>query len=139
MNRERRRHPEKVAVDPAVCEPAGRKPPTPTRAGQSLGGLRAAANMTPEQRSERARKANLARQAKRDAAREAAGLPPRRKPLPEPSASELEPWLDECDRRFPDRQWPNREARRRQAIILWRTAIAETIAAAMKNSNEVGK
>ena len=39
MTRAERRHPEKVAVDPAVCEPAGRKPPTPTRAGQSLGEL----------------------------------------------------------------------------------------------------
>lgn len=138
MTRRERRHPESVPIDPASCD-TKRQPPTPTRAGQSLGGLRAAANMTPEQRSERARKANLARQAKRDADREAAGLPPSRKPLPEPSASELEPWLDECDRRFPDRQWPNREARRRQAIILWRTSIAETIAAAMRNTNGAGK
>lgn len=116
-----------------------RQPPTPTRAGQSLGGLRAAANMTPEQRSDRARKANLARQAKIDAEREEAGLAPRRKPAPEPSAAELEPWLDEVDRRFPDRQWPNREARRRQAIILWRTAVAEIIADAMRNTNEAGE
>ncbi len=116
-----------------------RQPPTPTRAGQSLGGLRAAANMTPEQRSERSRASAAARWAKVDAEREAAGLPPRKRPAPEPSANELEPWLDEVDRRFPDRQWANREARRRQAIILWRTDVAETIAAAMRNTNEAGE
>jgi hypothetical protein len=116
-----------------------RQPPTHTRAGQSLGGLRAAANMTPEARSERSRNAAAVREAKRDAEREAAGLPPRRKASPEPSAAELEPWLDEVDRRWPDRQWPNREARRRQAIILARTAIAEAVAAAMRNTNEAGE
>lgn len=116
-----------------------KRPPAPSRASAALGGIRAAANMTPEERSERSRAAAVKRWAKIDADRAAAGLPPRRKPLPEPSASELEPWLDECDRRFPDRRWPNREARRRQAIILWRTAIAETIAAAMRNTNEAGK
>ena len=112
---------------------------TPSRAESALGGLRAAANMTPEARSERARNAAAVREAKLNAEREAAGLPPRRKKPAEPSANELEPWLDEVDRRFPDRQWPNREARRRQAIILWRTAVAETIAAAMRNTNEAGE
>lgn len=115
-----------------------REPATPSRAASSLGGLRAAANMTPEARSERARKAAAVREAKRDAERAEAGLPPRRKRAPEPSAAELEPWLDEVDRRFPDREWPNREARRRQAIILWRTAAAEAVAAAFKNTNEAG-
>lgn len=116
-----------------------KRPPTPSRAESALGGLRAAANMTPEARSERARNAAAVREAKRDAEREAAGLPPRKKRAPEPSAVELEPWLEECDRRFPDRQWPNRDARRRQAVILWRTAVAEIIAAAMKNTNEAGE
>lgn len=119
---------------------AGEKRPSmPSRASASLGGIRAAANMTPEARSERSRAAAAKRWAREDAEREAAGLPPRKKRAPEPSAAELEPWLEEVDRRFPDRQWPNREARRRQAIILARTAIAETIAAAMKNTNEAGK
>lgn len=115
-----------------------RIPPTPTRAGQSLGGIRAAANMTPEQRSERSRKAAAVREAKRDAEREAAGLPPRKKRAPEPSAEELAPWLEMVDRLYPDRQWP-REARRRQAIILARTAVAEAIADAFKNANEAGE
>ncbi|GAA1913549.1 hypothetical protein GCM10009775_02780 [Microbacterium aoyamense] len=115
------------------------KGPTPDRAHSSLGGIRAAANMTPEQRSERSRAAATKRWARVDAEREAAGLPPRKKRAPEPSAAELEPWLEEVDRRFADRQWPNREARRRTAIILWRTAIAESIAAAMRNTNEAGK
>lgn len=116
-----------------------KRPPAPSRASAALGGIRAAANMTPEERSERSRAAASKRWAKVDADRAAAGLPPRRKPLPEPSAAELEPWLDATDQKWPDRQWPNREARRRQAIILWRTAVAETIAAAMKNSHEAGE
>ncbi|MBP5802383.1 hypothetical protein J2D78_09840 [Microbacterium maritypicum] len=109
-----------------------------SRAASSLGGIRAAANMTPEERSERSRAAAAVRWAKDAERRAAEGLPPRKKPLPEPSAAELEPWLDEADRRFPDREWPNREARRRQAIILWRTAAAEAVAAAFKNANEAG-
>lgn len=111
----------------------------PSRESASLGGIRAAANMTPEERSERSRAAASKRWAQVDADRAAAGLPPRRKRAPEPSAAELEPWLDEVDRRFPDRQWPNREARRRQAIILARTAIAEMIAAAMRRADEAGE
>lgn len=111
----------------------------PSRVASSLGGLRAASNMTPEARSERARKAAQAREAKRDAERAAAGLPPRKKPMPEPSAAELAPWLEEVDKRYPDRVWPHREARRRQAVILWRTAVAEHIASAFKNTNEAGK
>jgi hypothetical protein len=107
-------------------------PPAATFRSRALGGLRAAANMTPEERSERARKAALAGVAKREAARAAAGLPPRRKPAPEPSADELEPFLDEVDRRWPNRQWQNREARRRQAIILAREAVAEAAAEALK-------
>lgn len=109
-----------------------KRTPPATRRGQALGGLRAAANMTPEERSERARKAALIGVAKREAERAAAGLPPRRKPAPEPSAEELEPWLEEVDRRWPKRQWPNREARRRQAIVLLRTAAAEAASEAMK-------
>jgi hypothetical protein len=89
--------------------------------------------MTPEERSARARKASAAREAKPAAEREAAGLPPRRKRPPEPSAAELEPWLDEVDRRWPDRVWPNRDARRRQAIVLLRTAAAEAVAEAFKH------
>lgn len=113
------------------------KPPPPSsHRSRALGGLRAAANMTPEQRSERARKAALAGVAKREAERAAAGLPPRRKPAPEPSADDLEPWLEEVDRRFHGREWPNREARRRQAIILARTAAAEAAAEAIKRRSD---
>lgn len=95
---------------------------------RALGGLRAAANLTPEERSERSRKAASARWARENARRAAAGLPPVGRSLPEPSAEVLEPFLEEVDRRWPDREWPNREARRRQAIILARTAAAEAAA-----------
>lgn len=94
----------------------------------ALGGLRAATNLTPEERSERGRKAAQARWAKENAKRAAEGLPPRGRRAPEPSAEDLEPWLEEVDRRWPDRAWPNREARRRQAIILARAAAAEAAA-----------
>lgn len=96
---------------------------------RALGGLRSAANLTPEQRSERARHAVSVRWARENARRAAAGLPPVGRSTPEPSAEDLEPWLEEVDRRWPDREWPNREARRRQAIILARTAAAEAAAA----------
>ncbi|MBZ4488021.1 hypothetical protein LQ938_11925 [Microbacterium sp. cx-55] len=113
--------------------PEDRHPSGLSRAANALGGLRAAANMTPAERSERARKGALAVHAKRDAEREAAGLPPRKKRPPEPSAAELEPWLDEVDRRWPERQWPS-GGRRRQAIILARMAVAEMVSEAMKRS-----
>ena len=112
---------------------------SPSRAASSLGGLRAAASLTPEQRHERAKKAAATREAKRDAEREAAGLPPRLKRAPEPSARELEPWLAEVDRRWPDRQWPHSDARRREAILLARCSIAEQIAQQMKATNEGGE
>lgn len=106
--------------------------PSPfTYRSRALGGLRAAAHMSPEERSARARKAALAGVAKREAERAAAGLPPRRKRAPEPSVEELEPWLEEVDRLHPDRQWP-RDARRREAILLMRTAAAEAASDALK-------
>lgn len=107
----------------------------PSRAANALGGLRAAANMTPEQRTARAQKAQAAGKQKRDAEREAAGLPPRTKRPPEPSAEALEPYLEEVDRRWPAREWPNREARRRQAIILLRMEAAEAITEAFKRQD----
>lgn len=113
-----------------------RQPPTPTRTGQSLGGLRAAAGMSPEERSARARKAALAGIEKRDAEREAAGLPPRKKRPPEPSAEELEPFYELLDAKYPKRQWASREVRRREAILLMRIMIAENAAKAFKNSGD---
>lgn len=107
------------------------KPPA-THRGRALGGLRAAANMSPEARSERARKAALAGVEKRNAERAAAGLPPLKKRTPQPSAEELEPWLEELDRRYPTRQWATGEERRREAVLLMRTAAAELAAEAMK-------
>jgi hypothetical protein len=107
------------------------KPPA-THRGRSLAGFRTAANMTPEERSERARVAATKRWALEDERRAAAGLAPLKRRPPEPSAEELEPWLELVDQKWPDRQWPNREARRRQAIILLRTETAELAAEAMK-------
>jgi len=89
--------------------------------------------MTAEERSARSRAAAQERWRRENERRAAEGLPPTRKHAPEPSAQDLEPWLEEVDRRFPDRQWPNREARRRQAIILARAAAAEAIAEAFKS------
>lgn len=106
---------------------------TPSRQASAIGGLRAASNMTSEERSERSRKAATERWRREDEARAAAGLPPRKRRAPEPSAAELEPFLEEVDRRWPARQWPNREARRRQAIILARMAVAEAVSDALKN------
>lgn len=91
--------------------------------------------MSPEARSARGRAAAEERWRRENERRAAAGLPPTKKHLPEPSAEELEPWLEETDRRFPDREWPHREARRRQAIILYRAALAETIADAMRRTS----
>lgn len=104
--------------------------PQATPAQSALGGLRAAANMTAEERSARARAASRARWDRVNAEREAAGLPPTRKRPTEPSADVLEFWLQEVDRRFPDREWPSSEARRRQAILLLRIATAEAAAEA---------
>lgn len=114
--------------------PAKKNASPATSRGRALGGLRAAANLTPEARSERSRLAATARWAKSDAEREAAGLPIRKRRAPEPSAEDLEPFLDDVDRLWPDRQWPNREARRRQAIILARTAAAEAASGALNRS-----
>lgn len=116
-----------------------RQPPASTRASRALGGLAAAANMTPEERSERGRRGAAVTNAKKAAAREAAGLPPLKKRAPEPSAAALEPWLAEVDRRWPDREWTSAEARRRQAILLLRIATAEAVAESMKNRNEAGE
>ncbi|MFC4137137.1 MULTISPECIES: hypothetical protein [unclassified Microbacterium] len=115
---------------------AEKRTPPATHRGSSLGGLRAAANMPPEVRSERARKASEARWARENERRAAAGLPPTKKHRPEPSADDLEPWLEEVDRRYPDREWPNREARRREAIIIARTAAAEAAADAVRRRGD---
>jgi hypothetical protein len=115
-----------------MTDETAKTPPPASFRSRALGGLRSASNLTPEQRSERARKAALAGVEKRNAERAALGLPPTKKPLAEPSANDLEPWLDEVDRLYPDREWPNREARRRQAIMLARTAAAEAASDALK-------
>lgn len=106
--------------------------PPATFRGRALGGLRAAANMSPEERSARARAAAEARWSRENERRAAEGLPPLQKRAPLPSAEELEPWLDELDRRYPKRQWASSEARRREAILLLRTAAAEAASEAMK-------
>lgn len=107
-----------------------KRQPNATPAQSALGGLRAAANMTAEQRAERARAAARKRWDRVNAEREAAGLPPTRKRPSEPSADVLEFWLQEVDRLFPAREWPSSEARRRQAVLLLRIATAEAAAEA---------
>lgn len=102
------------------------------RASSSLGGLRAASNMTAEERSARSRAAAQERWRRENERRAAEGLPPTKKHASEPSAQDLEPWLELVDEKWPDRQWPP-GARRRQAIILARAAAAEAIAEAFRN------
>lgn len=114
---------------------SAKKPPS-THRSSVLGGLRAAANLTPEERSERGRKAAAARWERERARRAAEGLPPLKSRKPEPSTEDLEPWLELVDQKWPDREWPNRESRRRQAIILLRTAAAEAASEALKRRGD---
>jgi hypothetical protein len=83
--------------------------------------------MTPQERSEAASRAAKAKWAKVNAEREAAGLPLTKPVAPLMSATELEPWLEEIDRRWPDRVWNGYEERRREAMILARLAAAESL------------
>lgn len=110
----------------------GRLPREVLTSRARLGGYAAAANLSPEERSERARRAVQARWAAENARRAAEGLPPTKKTEPLLSAEELEPWLEEVDRRYPKRQWPNKEARRRQALLLARQAAAQAAQAALR-------
>lgn len=130
MSRRARRHPEAATVDPAVCD---RTPPPASRSSRSLGGIAAAANMTPEARRERARKAAAARWEKEDARRAAEGEPPTKKtpkPLPD---DELDQWCLEVDRRFgADYPWRFPSDRKRQAVALAREAAARRVAEAMR-------
>ncbi|AZC14569.1 hypothetical protein DT073_13385 [Microbacterium sp. ABRD28] len=95
--------------------------------------------MSPEERAERGRRGAEVTNAKKAAKRAAQGLPPTKKRPPQPSAAALAPWLEEVDRRWPDREWSSPEARRRQAILLLRMATAEAVAQAMRNGHEAGK
>ncbi|HEY8317142.1 MAG TPA: hypothetical protein VIG35_09770 [Gaiellaceae bacterium] len=90
-----------------------------------LGGLSSAAKMTPEQRTERARKAVATRWRRENERRTAEGIAPT-KPTRQPlDAEELEPFLAEVDERFGvDYPWPNKMSRKRQAILLARQAAA---------------
>ncbi|MBT2494241.1 hypothetical protein J7E45_01350 [Microbacterium sp. ISL-59] len=106
-------------------------PPPASFRSRSLGGLRAAANMTPQERSDRAKRARAVQLQREDARRAEAGLPPRKRRAPEPSAEDLDPWLEKVDELFPGREW-GREERRRQAIVLARTAAAEAASESMK-------
>ena len=91
------------------------------------GGLTSSANMTPAERTERARKAVAARWAAENARRAELGLAPTKRTEQILSATELEPWLEEVDRQFPDQRWENKEQRRRQALLLARQAAADIL------------
>ena len=106
------------------------------RRASALGGLRSAAKLTPEERSERARAAINVRWARENQRREAEGLAPTKKYTPELTAEELEPYLEEVDRRWPDREWPTREARRRQAVLLARIDVAEAASGALRRNGD---
>lgn len=96
-----------------------------------LGGYAAMSKLTPEERSERARKAVETRWSRENARRAAAGEAPTKKTEPILSAEELAPWLEEVDRRFPDQRWPNKESRRRQALLLARQSAAQAARASL--------
>ena len=99
--RAERRHPEKVAVDPAVCEPARKRTREEMRALGVIGGYARAANLSEEEMREQMRRVRAARTAKDDARRAEQGLPPR-VPTPKPLSDEEEAfWLTVVDERFP--------------------------------------
>ena len=108
------------------------------RRAASLGGLSAAANLTPDERVERARIAGLASAAKRRATREAAGLPEphrnrRLEPLPDPSS--LEPYREALrDERERNGVIPlSYEQELREATLRMRRDIAQDLWNAFRN------
>lgn len=97
-----------------------------------IGGYARAAKLTDEEMRDQMRKVRAARSAKDAARREAAGLPPVT-PTPKPlSDDDMVAWLAVVDERFPDREWPNRMARRRMAVRLAREAAARAAAEAFR-------
>ena len=99
----------------------------------SLGGFARAAALTPEQMRSQMRRVRAARTEKDNARRLAAGLPlpaPKDRPL---SDEELQFWLDEVDRRFPDRVFANRMQKPRLALRLARENAARMAAQAFKS------
>lgn len=131
--RAERRHPEKVAADPAVCEPARKRTREEMRALGVIGGYARAAKLSEEEMREQMRRVRAARTAKDDARRAEQGLPPR-VPTPKPlSDEELAFWLSVVDERFPDRVYENRMQKRRLALRLAREAAARAAEAAFRN------
>ncbi|WP_314855314.1 hypothetical protein [uncultured Microbacterium sp.] len=131
--RAERRHPEKVAVDPAVCEPARKRTREEMRALGVIGGYARAANLSEEEMREQMRRVRAARTAKDDARRAEQGLPPR-VPTPKPLSDEEEAfWLSVVEERFPDRVFTNRMQKPRLALRLAREAAARAAEAAFRN------
>lgn len=130
--RAERRHPEKQAVDPAVCEPKPKRTPEQMRALGVIGGYARAANLTEEEMRVQMRRVRAARTAKDDARRAEQGLPPR-VPTPKPlSDEELAYWMTVCDERYPDRVYANRMSKRRLALRLAREDAARMAEAAFR-------
>lgn len=98
------------------------------------GAFAAHSNRTPEERSAIARKAAEARWAAENKRRAELGIAPTKRTVPLLSAEELEPWLEEVDRRFPDTKWSSQEQRRRQALLLARRAAAAAIDDVLKRN-----
>lgn len=108
-----------------MTEDEQRKPPPSSRASQSLGGLRSAANMTPEERRARAKKAVERRWALENERRAAEGRPLTKKSRSARLEGEaLERYLARVDEMFPGRVWKYAEDRKRQAIALARADAA---------------
>ncbi|WP_103663108.1 hypothetical protein [Microbacterium sp. CJ77] len=131
--RAERRHPEKAAVDPAVCEPRRKRTREEMRALGVIGGYARAASLTEDEMREQMRRVRAARTAKDDARRAEQGLPPRVS-TPKPLSDEEEAfWLTVVDERFPGRVYDNRMQKKRLALRLAREAAARAAEAAFRN------
>lgn len=101
------------------------------------GGYAAAARMTPEQRTERARKAVQARWARENERRAVAGEPPTKKTAPLLDDDSLAHYLARVDERFgADYPWKYPADRKRQALALAREEAARMAAEAFGNTGQ---
>lgn len=137
--RAERRHPEKVAVDPAECVTPSKKPSNAEFAARArMGGLAVAASLTEEQMREKMRRVRAARTAKENARRAEAGLPPIAPKAPLLDGDEAAFWLAQVDERYPDRVFENKMQRRRLAEKLARMEAARLAADAFRQRGTEG-
>lgn len=96
------------------------------------GGLASSSHLSPAERSARASKAAKARWSKEDAKRLADGREPTKSWSSQLEGEDLAAWLEVLDDTMPEAQtWPH-EARRRQALLLLKTSIADAAVDALR-------